>query len=123
MRSFWGTTCCSRSASLRWPALENTLRSSRCIEANMGAKCRRLLYDALTAAAFIYLWVLPQVRARGSLGWGHYRFLDIYLGVPVARIAAGRIVVALFPPASRRAVAMRLVASIGSALVAIFALG
>jgi hypothetical protein len=30
-----------------------------------------------------YFWILPLFRPRGSYGWGHFRFVDIYAGVPL----------------------------------------
>jgi hypothetical protein len=75
--------------------------------------------------AFAYLWLVPLVRPRAQYGWGHYRLVDIYLGVPVALAAFGGAAVALCRRERRRAVALRLTAvllSTAAALVAVDAI-
>jgi hypothetical protein len=65
--------------------------------------------------AFLYVWVLPILRPRGDYGWGHYRLIDLYLGVPLALLTLGATLVALSPERVRRPLALRLL-SVGIAL-------
>jgi GDSL-like Lipase/Acylhydrolase family len=65
---------------------------------------------ALLWAASAYLWIWPLWRPRGIWLWEHYRFLDIYLGLPVALVTVCVTLVALMPARLRRPLALRLTA-------------
>jgi lysophospholipase L1-like esterase len=74
------------------------------------ARWRAWLWPALLWAAAAWLLGLPLVRPHGPFLWGHYRFLDLYLGLPVALAAVLVTLVRLRPPESRRPLALRLAA-------------
>lgn len=77
---------------------------------------------ALGALAFLYVVVLPLVRPRGGLLWGHYRFTDVYAGIPLMVAALCTVAVLVTPGAYRRAVALRLLAIAVVVVPAIFLL-
>jgi hypothetical protein len=74
------------------------------------ARWRARLWPALLWAAAAWLLGLPLVRPHGPFLWGHYRFLDLYLGLPVALAAVFVTLVRLRPPDERRPLALRLTA-------------
>src|SRR5438309_1298109 len=41
------------------------------------------LAPVLLWLAAAYIWIFPLLRPRGPYGWGHFRFVDIYAGVPL----------------------------------------
>ncbi len=41
------------------------------------------LVPVLLWLASAYIWIPPLFRPRGPYGWGHFRFVDIYAGVPL----------------------------------------
>lgn len=63
---------------------------------------------ALLWLACGYFWVLPLLRPRGEYGWGHYRLVDFYVGIPLALATLAASLVALSPPRCRRPLALRL---------------
>jgi hypothetical protein len=63
---------------------------------------------ALLWAASAYFWILPIWRPHGPYLWGHYRFTDIYIGLPVALITFCATLAALAPARLRRPLALRL---------------
>jgi GDSL-like Lipase/Acylhydrolase family len=77
---------------------------------------------ALGALAFLYVVVLPLVRPRGGLLWGHYRFTDVYAGIPLMVAALCTVAVLATPGPYRRAVALRLIAIAVVVVPAIFLL-
>jgi hypothetical protein len=64
----------------------------------------------LLVVAFLYVIVLPILRPRGALLWGHYRLMDVYAGIPVILAALCTVVVLATPARLRRPVALRLTA-------------
>jgi hypothetical protein len=81
------------------------------------ARWRGRLWPALLWAAAAWLLGLPLVRPHGPFLWGHYRFLDLYLGLPVALAAVFTALVRLRPRDERRPLALRLAALWLSAVV------
>lgn len=73
---------------------------------------------ALLWASVFYFWILPLVRPHGPLGWGHYRFRDIFLGVPAAVAALCATAVLASPPERRRALTIRLTTLVLSGFIA-----
>ncbi len=60
-------------------------------------------------AVCLLIWGLPLMRPAGHY-LGHYQLRHLYAGIPVALVALGLTVVALFPPPRRRPVALRVTA-------------
>jgi hypothetical protein len=75
---------------------------------------------AVLALAVVYVVILPLLRPRGSLLWGHYRLLDIYAGVPLTLVALCFVVVLATPARRRRAVALRATAVAMALIVSLF---
>ena len=46
-------------------------------------KVRRWLVPILLWTASAYIWILPLFRPRGVYGWGHFRLITIYVGMPL----------------------------------------
>lgn len=80
---------------------------------------RSSLEGVLLAAAFLYFWILPVFHPRGDFLWGHYRLKDIYLGIPIALITLGVILVLAVPARHRRALSLRLTTVMASLLLAL----
>jgi hypothetical protein len=80
---------------------------------------RSSLAGILLAAAFLYFCILPLFRPRGDFLWGHYRLKDVYIGIPVALIALGAILVLVAPAAYRRSLSLRLTTVLMSLLFAL----
>lgn len=66
------------------------------------------LGGVLLAALFIYVWIVPLFRPRGTYLWGHYRLKDIYIGIPIALAAVCVLVVLLVPERHKRSLSLRL---------------
>jgi hypothetical protein len=73
----------------------------------------------LLAAAFVYFCILPLFRPRGDFLWGHYRLKDIYLGIPIAMIMLGAVIVLAVPARYRRSLSLRLTTVLMSLLLAL----
>jgi hypothetical protein len=56
------------------------------------------------------LWIWPIWRPQGPYLWGHYRFLDVYAGLPIALVTVSATAAALAPARLRRPLALRLTA-------------
>src|SRR5829696_1655116 len=69
-------------------------------------------------AALLYFCFLPLFRPRGDFLWGHYRLKDIYVGIPIALIALGAILVLAVPAGYRRSLSLRLTTLLTSLLLA-----
>lgn len=76
---------------------------------------------ALLWAATAYLWIWPLWRPLGPYLWGHYRFLYVYFGLPVALITFCATLGGLAPARLRRAVALRLTAACMALIVTVVA--
>ena len=66
------------------------------------------LGGVLLAGLFIYVWIIPLFRPRGTYLWGHYRLKDIYIGIPIALAAICVLVVLLVPERYKRSLSLRL---------------
>jgi hypothetical protein len=62
----------------------------------------------LLSAALAWFWILPIWNPRGPYLWGHYRFTDVYAGLPVALVTFCVALVLFAPVRSRRPLALRL---------------
>ncbi len=58
--------------------------------------------------AAVYLVGLPLIGPRGPFLWGHYRFIDIYVGVPLLLIAVCASLLVFAAGKSRRGAALKL---------------
>ena len=74
---------------------------------------------ALLWAASAWLWIEPLWRPRGPYLWGHYRFLDVYAGLPIALVTISATAAALAPARLRRRLALRLAAMCASFIVSL----
>lgn len=83
-------------------------------------KVRRWLLPTLLWTASAYIWILPLFRPRASYGWGHFRLVDIYVGVPLVCGALCATVYAL--GTHRHKLAFRLTAIFVSTLVTVIIL-
>ena len=79
---------------------------------------RSSLAGVLLAAALVYFWIVPLFRPRGDFLWGHYRLKDIYIGIPIALITLGAILVLAVPTRYRRSLSLRLTTVLMSLLLA-----
>lgn len=66
-----------------------------------------LIVPILLWLAAVYLVGLPLVRPRGLFLWGHYRFIDIYVGVPLLLIAVCATWLVLATGKSQRRMALK----------------
>jgi hypothetical protein len=82
-------------------------------------KLWRPLFVVLLWLAAVYLLVVPLIRPRGLYGWGHYRLIDIYFGVPLLFLAFGLTVTIFVADNKRRQLTFKLVALIASVFVTI----
>ena len=78
---------------------------------------RRWLVPILLWTASAYIWVLPLFRPRGVYGWGHFRLVDIYVGVPLLFAALCATVYAI--GTHRHQLALRLASIFVSTLVTV----
>ena len=69
--------------------------------------------------AAAYFWVVPLFKPRGLFGWGHYRLVDIYLGVPLLVIAVCATIFMAGPAGRRRKLTFQLAAISASVLITI----
>ena len=67
-----------------------------------------------------YFFILPLARSRGPYGWGHFRLIDIYLGVPLMLLSACAMLYLI--NRSYRRTALRLTIVIISCLLTFFVL-
>lgn len=86
---------------------------------NLKSRLWSSLAGVLLAAAFLYFCILPLFRPRGDFLWGHYRLKDIYIGIPLALITLGVIVVLAVPARYRRSLSLRLTTLFMSLLLAL----
>ena len=69
--------------------------------------------------AAAYFWVAPLFKPRGLFGWGHYRLVDIYLGVPLVVIALCATIFIAGPVSRRRKLTFQLAAISASVLITV----
>ena len=67
-----------------------------------------------------YFWILPLFRPRGPYGWGHFRFVDIYAGVPLVVASLCTTVYSIGPRHHR--LALRLACVFISSILTLFVL-
>lgn len=85
----------------------------------MTLKVWRSLFLLLLWLASAYLLVLPIFRPRGLYGWGHYRLVDVYFGIPCLLLAAALTLSLFVPKRKRRQFTFKLVALLASVLITI----
>jgi hypothetical protein len=69
--------------------------------------------------AAAYFWVAPIFKPRGLFGGGHYRLVDIYLGVPLLMIALCATIFIAGPASRRRKLTFQLAAISASVLITV----
>jgi hypothetical protein len=67
--------------------------------------------------AAAYLLAVPIIRPRGLYGWGHYRLIDIYFGIPLLFLAGGLTLTVFVEKRKRRQLTLKLVALLASVFV------
>ncbi len=82
-------------------------------------KVWRPLFLILLWLASAYLLVGPILRPRGLYGWGYYRLVDIYFGVPLLLLAVCLALSIFFPSGKRRQLILKLIALLASVLITI----
>jgi hypothetical protein len=70
---------------------------------------QRLPVLALLWVAVVYFLIVPLFWPRGEMGWGHHRFRDLILGLPIALAALWMSGVWLAPARFNRALQLRLI--------------
>ena len=83
-------------------------------------KAKSWLIPILLWAVSAYIWILPLFRPHGIYGWGHFRLLDICLGVPLGLAAVCVTVYAIGPRQHRTA--LRLASIFVSTLLTVIVL-
>ncbi len=66
-----------------------------------------------------YFWLAPILKPRGVYGWGHYRLVDIYLGIPLLVIALCATIFIAGPASRRRKLTFQLAAISFSVLITV----
>ena len=81
---------------------------------------RSSLVGVLLAVASIYVWILPLFQPRGDLLWGHYRLIDIYIGIPIALATLCAALILAVPNHYRSHISIRVI-TVGIAVLLAFA--
>jgi len=82
-------------------------------------KLWRPLFLILSWLAAVYLLGVPLLRPRAEYGWGHYRLIDIYFGVPLWLLAVCLTITLFSPARKRRQLTIKLVALLASVLITV----
>jgi hypothetical protein len=82
-------------------------------------KVWRPLFLILLWLASAYFLAAPILRPRGLYGWGHYRLIDVYFGIPCLLLAVCLTLSLFVPETKRRQFTFKLVALLASVLITI----